>query len=396
MKTLRRVHRWIGLALAIPMLLQGLTGVLMVVLPLTTIRASASVDTAHDDAAPVAEALVKAATVAAPAGLQALSYAPPRWPGDSSEVGFGHVGERRPSTTVAVDPADGHVIAVSHPGWLFGLAHDLHTSLLIPVFGRTVIGWFGLGLLFLGLSGIVLWWPHLPLRISGGWRRQLVVSTRARGRPLVRQIHYALGGWLTVMILLMSVTGAMMSFPRVMNALLHLPPQQGRGPGGPDRRPGRSHSETGEQFAHAPRIPVEQGLDEAIARLSTGLAGPVRIIEIGLQRPPAPFSARVVMPGLANRQMLLVSIDRAGGAPVVTRDPRNQHGGQRVMTLVHQLHEAKLPVPALLGAAWTVIVGLTGAALVLFSVTGVVMWALKRRPGATVKTQAAVERLPVG
>ena len=54
--------------------------------------------------------------------------------------------------------------------------HDIHGSMLVGGReGRALVGWFGVGMLALGISGVVLWWP------KGSWRGAYGVRKDARG-----------------------------------------------------------------------------------------------------------------------------------------------------------------------------------------------------------------------
>lgn len=106
-----------------------------------------------------------------------------------------------PDTRVVyVDPASGRLHAVVDPkagfaGWL----EQLHFNLLASRTGRLVNGYGALGLLFLGLSGLALWF-------SGS--RVTRVRWRAGGRARHADLHQVAGLVTLVFLIAISVTGA--------------------------------------------------------------------------------------------------------------------------------------------------------------------------------------------
>ncbi len=77
--------------------------------------------------------------------------------------------------SLVVNPYSGRVLGLEEDIWSLRPVHDFHTRLLIKSFGSTITGWTAVGLLFLALSGMVLWWPTKILSIvrTGSSRRIL-------------------------------------------------------------------------------------------------------------------------------------------------------------------------------------------------------------------------------
>lgn len=110
-----------------------------------------------------------------------------------------------------VDPHDGRIL-----GEVAGLRtttrtiHQFHTRLLAGTWGRAVVGWGGVTLVILAVSGLVLWWPGkiLTVRGSGSMKR------------LVFEVHSAVGGvaWLALLGLGITAIGIHWNQP-AMSAL---------------------------------------------------------------------------------------------------------------------------------------------------------------------------------
>ena len=71
-------------------------------------------------------------------------------------------GARPRPVTVYLDPPTGKVLdVVDFRASLFGFLHVFHENLTIPEYsGRQIVGWAGVGMLILSLTGIWLWWPR--------------------------------------------------------------------------------------------------------------------------------------------------------------------------------------------------------------------------------------------
>lgn len=120
-------------------------------------------------------------------------------------------GAARPvRTNVWLDPASGRMLdKAPSNGGLVQVMHVLHGSLMVPGWGRTIVGWVGVFMFISCLSGLWLWWP-----VTGGvrrgfrWRRQN--STNAN-------LHHQSGFWILLPLAMLSFTGLWISFPSVFS-----------------------------------------------------------------------------------------------------------------------------------------------------------------------------------
>src|SRR5579864_3017965 len=81
--------------------------------------------------------------------------------------------------------------------------------------GRTVEGWLGLIMIFLGLTGLYLWWPK-----AGKWKYGFIVRRNAKGLRFHRELHGAVGIWTLVLYLVVTTTGVAFEFPQATRAVL--------------------------------------------------------------------------------------------------------------------------------------------------------------------------------
>jgi len=99
-----------------------------------------------------------------------------------------------------VDPYRAVVKGSAEDLWELRPVHDLHTKLLIDTFGSEITGWTAAALLFLAVTGMILWWPGRILRLvrEGPPRRFLL------------HLHSALAAWSWLGLILLSLTAVVL------------------------------------------------------------------------------------------------------------------------------------------------------------------------------------------
>ena len=352
-RTLRTIHRWLGLLLMAPLLIQGITGTILAAAP--AIEALRSVPVvARGEARPASAILAAAASP----GMVPVHYQPPAGPGAPASVGLAAPGQRMAQIEVLVDPVSLATLGTRHASAVYLWVRALHEGLLLPApLGRSVVGWFGLGLLVLALSGLVLWWPS-----PGRWRAAFAVSGAARGARLQRELHGAAGIWACAMLVVMSLSGVAMAFPQTVRAALGVP-GGGGGAGG---------------FAG----PLD--IDAVIARVQAAAPGAV---VTDLRLPGAPGRPVVVRlrakDGLAGAPPLFAMVDPAGRRVLSLQDPRAGPAAGAMLAWLRAMHFGEA-----FGPLWRLAVCVTGCLLPLLAVTGITLWLLRRR----IRHRVAVQR----
>jgi uncharacterized iron-regulated membrane protein len=141
--------------------------------------------------------LAKAADAVAkdPTGLRAnaVRYPEPGWPVRVMMRAQGREPGARPKiVTVFLDPPTATVLDVMEfRSSFFGFLHVFHENLTIPEYsGRQIVGWVGVGMLIMSLTGLWLWWPRgSDLLHALRWKR----STR-----FTFNLHHLLGFWISI------------------------------------------------------------------------------------------------------------------------------------------------------------------------------------------------------
>lgn len=207
MKTIKpqllKLHRWVGLTLAVLLTLQGLTGALLVF---------------RDEIERAIHPELVVEPIATRAPVQALMDAvEARHPGvpvsraefsawDDGAVLFKLTAKDGTRWVTAVDPYRGTIVRdgslAAWPGeWMF----LLHDSLLAGPIGETIVGIEGLGLLFLALTGPIVWWPGRK-RLKQGLK---VITDRGADLKW-RTLHRAGGALIAVILVGSATTGVLM------------------------------------------------------------------------------------------------------------------------------------------------------------------------------------------
>lgn len=336
-----QVHKWLGIALCI------------VLIPLSL---SGSVLLAHDwmeevegvSIAPPPLPLsryVAAATPQLPEGarIASISFPSEEAPAvvvaaiKASADGAAPRGRPRP-IRIALDPATAKPIPVGEDEEEFfeGTLHRFHGSLMIPVAGRSIVGWLGIAMLISSLTGLWLWWPTV-----GKWLRGL---RWRRGSQFDFNLHHQVGFWIALPLALLSLSGAWISFPQFFSGLVGEPVAR--------RMPPRSS---------LPLATPHLSPDAVAAQLAT--RGPVRRINFPTESSPQWVGQAGERGG--------IRIDDNMGAFVA--QPARQQGA--VMRWMREVHEGAENT----GPVWRAIVVLGGIAPAALGITGITTWLRSRR-----------------
>jgi uncharacterized iron-regulated membrane protein len=355
-----RLHLWIGLALCIPLTVIGLTGSILVFEDELQGTAGER-DVPPGPMRSVAE-IIAAARAAAPPGFSPSIYLPPAGSGEAASVRFTPPRREGPgfdSVRVRVDPITLEAVIDRQAGLLRQIFY-LHSTLLLKSReGRQLIGWMGVAMLLMGVSGLVNWWPR-----CGGWRSAFAVTRQARGYRLQRELHGVAGIWGLAVFLTVTFAGVYLAFPEAVRGIVAL------------AVPNRDLRAAVSQARVAPASGVTPAdIDEAIAVARAEIPE----ARIGLASLPAkpdrPYRVALLRPG-QDRQTpaVTVLVDPWSRRVIAIYDPQRLSFGERIIAWQHALHAGQG-----LGWVWKSLVFLSGLLPLLFAVSGFAMWRLKRR-----------------
>jgi uncharacterized iron-regulated membrane protein len=364
------VHLWIGVGLAVLLIPISISGGLLVWHDeidalLTPQRYAVS---GAQVALPPSVYLAKAteAVAADPERLQATGLRYPEQPGWPVRVVTraqqSESGGRPRFVTVFLDPPTGAVLDVMEFRASFiGFLHVFHENLTIPQYsGRQIAGWAGVGMLILSLTGIWLWWPR-NLSSLGSLLRALRWTRSSR---FTFNLHAMLGFWIALPLAAVSLTGIYLSFPQtargLMSSIATMSPQGQRG-----------------GFAAEVATQTDLTADRAlqIALATAPNATPATLFLPTVQRGSGGggnrgLAWRIQLTRATGDEPVTVMVDDRGGRATMAPPPQS---GDRAASWIRWIHEGSHS-----GPVWRAIAFLTGVFPTIFAVTGVIMWLRKR------------------
>jgi uncharacterized iron-regulated membrane protein len=211
-KTLLSLHRWVGLALGALLLVQALTGTAMVFRDEIEPVIHPGLQVERGGERLPLQQLVDTVRATRPgATLQRFE-----WMKGGGAVLFRLLDEEGEPLLMALDPHTGAILregglAAWPTEWMF----HLHDQLLSGKAGEWIIGIAGLGLIFIAVTGPIVWWPGRK-RLKSGFR----VIRGAGADRLLRSLHRAAGAALALFILVSATTGVTMIFKANFQPLL--------------------------------------------------------------------------------------------------------------------------------------------------------------------------------
>jgi uncharacterized iron-regulated membrane protein len=368
--TLRRlwlnVHLWIGVGLALLLIPISISGGLLVYHDEIDVLLSPQryAVTGAQVALPPSAYLSKAAqaTAADLGNLQATGLRYPEasgWPirvvtrAQQSEPGA-----RPRFVTVFLDPPTAAVLDVMEfRNSFIGFLHVFHENLMLPQYsGRQIVGWAGVGMLILSLTGIWLWWPRRTT-----WMNLLRSLRWTRSSRFTVNLHHMLGFWIAIPLAVVSLTGIYLSFPQTarnaMSSITTMTPQGQRGGFGAD-------------VARQTELTPDRALEVAQQVEPTGTPAALFLPTVQRGAGNRGLSWRIQMTRAASDETITIMVDDRSGRAIVAPAPQS---GDRAASWIRWIHEGSHS-----GPVWAAIVFLTGVFPTIFAVTGIIMWLRKR------------------
>lgn len=118
-----------------------------------------------------------------------------------------------------VNPYTGQITGIIDNKYeFFQLVKSVHWDLLLGDAGRWVVSYSTLVFVLMLLSGLVLWWP----KNKAARKQRFSVKWRASGKRLNYDLHNTLGFYVTLVSLVIALTGLTWSFEWVRNGVAYL------------------------------------------------------------------------------------------------------------------------------------------------------------------------------
>jgi len=340
----RRLHLALGIVLCVPMAVLGVTGSILALGDGGTAPAPLA---GHAGRERGVDDIVRAAQSAAPPGSRPTLYVAGTR-GAPARVAFS------PPARVLIDPVSLAVIVPDDRGsGLERFAHDLHANVLAGPVGRQIVGWFGVALLVLALSGPIAWWPGRR-RLGEGF----AVRRNAGAFRFARDLHRVAGIGTFGLLAVLAVTGTFIVFPDPVGRAIE------------SVVPGRAlwRTDAADVRPIAGVRPMSAGDAVVLART---VVGPARVRSIAFARAHQPLRIDLVRAG---RGPVTVLVDPWSHRVVDVRDPARFTPGERIVDALRPLHEGQI-----FGGAWRAALVVIGCCPLFFAITGIAMWTARHR-----------------
>jgi sulfite reductase (NADPH) flavoprotein alpha-component len=319
----KAIHRWLGLTIGTLAVVLGVSGAILAFDPVQ----QAWQAPAAPDNLPVAT-LVERVTRTIP-GIEEIRHLP-----SGAIVVFSFAGDQ--PQAAYVDPVDGRVLGAWQPSALPRWIKNLHRSLLLGDAGRWGAAGIALAMAVLCVSALVL-----LLRRMGGWRK---LAARVRG-SLAQRIHVVAGRVVLAVLTLTSLTALTMSASTLGLVTLDAGPE--------------------------PYV--------------------VSVVPVGAVATALPAAPLALLQNLSVGDLRKLNFPAASDPEdtwkVATAQGQgwiDQHSGQTLAwqdaTLAQRIYDWALVLHTGEGAwLWAVVLGMVGASVLLFWLSGVVIWWQARR-----------------
>ena len=359
----RRVHLWLGLSLGLLFAVLGLTGSALVFYTGIDAALHPPIQVGQDSTAPALNS---------PVWDQALATGRAHWHGPHGKWTLEVTG-RGGAIPARYYPAPGHhadremvwfsadgtriVRAEPWGGYLMSWLYQLHMHLLAGELGSQVVGWSGVAMLLLLVSGVVAWWPR------GSWRKALAFKPEAAPIRRLRDLHKLSGLWGMMLLFVLVATGVLLALPAVTQTLFRpsaIPAPQTAGEG-------------------AGRVTIAQAFSGARRALPEGH---IVFVDVPTAR-VAPIRVRLQVPGDPHQRFpgSYVFIDQASGQVLAVHDVRRAGAGAFLASWVRTLHDGTVG-----GLATRVLTVLLGFVPTLLFVTGILHWLGRRKAARSARS----------
>jgi uncharacterized iron-regulated membrane protein len=338
------LHRYLGLACALGVLILGLSGSLLV---FKKELATVSGERPAAVSGPFVgyQALYQAAAARHPGGNINLRFG--EAPGEPVQARIRGAGEER---LLWLNPVTADVVSDrARDEGFFDWLLQLHETLLMDDAGETLVGAIGIALLLMAVSGLIYWWPK-------DWTRAWRVRTDKGIRILVGDLHRVTGAALSAVLLISALTGVLLVFSKPVNGWINA-------------LYGAKPSKSAKVEPGEARLP----LDRLVANGNAALPGG-RLVDIRVDaKADKPVVLRKRLPGeIQPNGRSMVEVDPYRSTVLKVRPVEQAEPGIRLTTWVFAFH-----VGSVGGLLHRTLLSLTGLVLALLGVSGVYQWAAR-------------------
>ncbi len=361
---MQTIHLWVGLVLCLPIVAIGLSGSALL-LQREILEASVPSAPARGQFKSLSD-MVDAA-IAAP-GFTEMSATRITIPSSEGAPASVRMRAEEAEIDVFVDPVSLAILGseeVIERGPLLAFFITLHAYLFLPPhIGLPFVGAMGFVMVFMALSGLVLWWPR-----RRHWRQAFWMRPRLKGLAFHLELHRVAGIWGMLLLLALGSSGIYLSFPQSFSNVVGL---------GLDI--GLPNTEIPEP---SPDISGPINADDAVSIAAETIAN-ARPSLVFLARQPVPYVVQLEASNGPSAPPISVMIDPETARVEYIDDPRDYPTGSKFLNMQHAVHFG-----IGFGWIWAVLVFVSGLLPLLFAITGTYAWWLKRRARRALERRAS-------
>jgi len=345
-----RLHRWLAMALGIPLAMVALLGsALIVVKPVDRWLHAELFNVAPGPAAVdlLEQARLRISGEFGPAAT--LTFRPPRLAGESLRVAV-----RGPwNGAIYLDPRDARELGRrGEREGAFNLLFEIHSALLMNEIGKPLLAVLALAYFVLLVAGVALWWPRR-------WRQALTLTLDRGALRALFDLHRAGGAVLGLLIAVPVLTGAYMAWRPLSQAVTSLSGQ-----------PSKLSPQVPKLVATVQGTPLDVMVSVARARFD---GAPVGYVQVPAS-PSKPVRVRLLLADDPHPNGLSsVWFHPQSGAVLETHRWDELDPGARGYAVIYPLHTGELG-----GLGHTVLNCLLGLALVALCGSGIWLWWRRR------------------
>lgn len=198
-----KAHLWVGLAIALPLILVSLSGAVLVFEDALDRRLNPATSfvTPGAETLPISQLVAKARAAYPNAQLGSITF--PESPDIAMQI---NAVAKPESFAIGVNQYTGDILgtrtASQREAGLARQIHLLHTRFFGGEVGEWIVGIITALTLFMAVAGLVLWWP----------RKILTVMVSASARRINFDLHNVFGFYASAVFLFIALTGMMIAF----------------------------------------------------------------------------------------------------------------------------------------------------------------------------------------
>jgi uncharacterized iron-regulated membrane protein len=350
-RVLLKLHLWTGLAAAVFLLILGVTGSILIFEPEVGRLQPRPVAPRVEPGSrvlPVSE-LWAALEKAAP-GVQFQNISIGQTPSDPYRFGVWETtAGKRTRRDYLVNPYTGEITPFAPPlpvstrsGEFMSAVRSLHRNLWAGKTGVDIVNYSTLAGIFLGLTGVILWWPRQIWWTKAGssWRR------------FNFDLHSVVGLYTFVFLIVISFTGSMIHWSAIGRWIVRVAGQE---------RPVAGQVRSKPPVPGARRLSLDDLLSKAAAL--PGVA--TRTLATGLR----PIDPVTVIRVDASDRAFVCNLDQYTGEPLLVDDPATRPWAVALTRSVVSLH-----IGTYFGLPGRIIACISSTAVPVMVITGFIIW----------------------